>query len=184
MSKLPAEIVASTLAVTTIFIAMAFHLPPWAIFITWAGTFAAGGPSASVLKKFFPTMVVGGIFACAIVMCFKVASQYFTGTSYIIAECVILFTLNATMMSLGRFPALSFIPGMFFGFASFFATYFGKFGPVPGDPLFALAASVAMNALGPIYAWITANFSAHHHAAQDSHAPHESAQVRVQEAVS
>jgi hypothetical protein len=181
MNKLPAEIVASALAVTTIFIGMAFHLPPWAIFITWAGTFAAGGPSASVLKKFFPTMVVGGIFACAIVMCFKIASQYFTGTPYILAECVILFTLNATMMSLGRFfPALSFIPGMFFGFASFFATYFGKFGPVPGDPLFALAASVSMNAVGPIYAWITANFGAHHH-----HAPQESAQqVRVQEAVS
>jgi hypothetical protein len=83
------------------------------------------------------------------------------------------------MMSLARFvPGLSFIPGMFFGFASFFATYFGKFGPVPGDPLFALAASVSMNALGPIYAWITATFGAHHHA------PHENAQVRVKEAVS
>lgn len=180
MNKLPAEIVASLLAVTTIFIAMtSFHFPPWAIFITWAGTFAAGGPTPAVLKKFWPTMAIGGIFACAIVMCFKIASQYFTGTSYIIAECVILFTLNATMMSLGRLPMLAFIPGMFFGFASFFATYFGKFGPVPGDPLYALFASVAMNALGPIYAWITANFSAHHHA---SHA--EEAPIRTKQAVS
>jgi hypothetical protein len=30
--------------VTTIFISMPpFNLPPWAIFIGWAGTFAAGG---------------------------------------------------------------------------------------------------------------------------------------------
>lgn len=180
MNKLPAEIVASALAVTTIFIAMtSFHLPPWAIFITWAGTFAAGGPTPAVLKKIWPAMIVGGIFACAIVMCFKVASQYFTGTPYIVAECVILFTLNATMMSLARFvPGLSFIPGMFFGFASFFATYFGKFGAVPGDPLYALLASVSMNMLGPVYAWITATFGAHHHASD-----HQERSVRVKEAV-
>jgi hypothetical protein len=180
MNKLPAEIVASALAVTTIFISMtSLHLPPWAIFITWAGTFAAGGPTPAVLKKIWPTMIVGGIFACAIVVCFKLASQYFTGTPYLIAECVILFTLNGTMMSLARFvPGLSFIPGMFFGFASFFATCFGGFGPVPGDPFYALLASVAMNLLGPVYAWITATFGAHHHVAH-----HEETPVRMKEAM-
>jgi hypothetical protein len=181
MNKLPAEIVASLLAVTTIFISMtAFHFPPWAIFITWAATFAAGGPTSAVMKKFYPTMAIGGFFACAIVVCFKIASQYFTGNAYLVAECVILFTLNATMMSLGRISTFSFIPGMFFGFASFFATYFGKFGPIPGDPYAALFASLAMNALGPIYAWITATFGAHHHAPH----PQESASTHVKEAVS
>src|SRR3569833_3454712 len=102
MNKLPAEIVASLHAVTTIFITItAFHFPPRAIFITWAATFAAGGPTSAVMKKFYPTMAIGGFFACAIVVCFKIASQYFTGTAYLIAECVIQFTLNATMMLLG-----------------------------------------------------------------------------------
>jgi uncharacterized protein DUF1097 len=163
MTKLPAEVVASALAVTTIFISMtAFHFPPWAIFITWAGTFAAGGPTPSLLKKFWPTMTIGGVFACIIVLCFQLSGQYFSGTAQIVAECVILFSLNASMMLLGRLPAFSFIPGMFFGFASFFATFFGGFGPAPGNLLAALAASLLMNALGPVYAWITVNFAAHH----------------------
>jgi len=42
MKKLPVEIVASLLAATTVFTPS--HLPPWAIFVSWAGTFAAGGP--------------------------------------------------------------------------------------------------------------------------------------------
>lgn len=68
------------------------------------------------------------------------------------------------MMSVARFiPALSFIPGMFFGFASYFATVFGGFGPIPHDPFAAFIAVVIMNALGPVYAWITANFSNHKH---------------------
>ena len=57
MRKLPAEIVASTLAVTTLFIPA--HLPPWAIFITWAGTFAVGGPKPEVLRKIWPTAALG-----------------------------------------------------------------------------------------------------------------------------
>src|SRR3569833_1128111 len=150
MQKLPAEIVASLLAVTTIFISMtAFHFPPWAIFITWAATFAAGGPTPAVMKKFYPTMAIGGFFACAIVVCFKIASQYFTGNAYIAAECVILFTLNATMKSLGRISKFSYIPGMFFGFSSFFATYFGRVGPGGGGPGAARGAGGAGGARGP-----------------------------------
>ena len=174
MRKLPAEIVASALAVTTIFIVLLpYHLPPWAIFITWAGTFAAGGPTPAVLRKIWPTMFVGNIFAFVIVLCFNLAATQLAGPALIAAECVILFTLNATMMSLGRLPLLSFIPGMFFGFASYFATYFGGFGPVPKDPVAALGAVMLMNALGPAYAWLTARYSAHHHHEEhaDAHAP-------------
>ncbi len=185
MTKLPAEVVASALAVTTIFISMtAFHFPPWAIFITWAGTFAAGGPSASLLKKFWPTMAVGGIFACLIVLCFKLSAQYLSGSAQIAAECVILFTLNGSMMLLGRLPALSFVPGMFFGFASYFATLFGGFGPAPGDPFAALAASLLMNALGPIYAWITATYGAHHGHQAEAQIRLGSASHSAEEAVS
>ncbi len=172
MKKLPAEIVASALAVTTIFVTLLpYHLPPWAIFITWAGTFAAGGPTPGVLRKIWPAMFVGNFFAFVIVLCFRFAAQHLTGNGLIAAECVILFTLNATMMSLGRLSVLSFIPGMFFGFASYFATYFGGFGPVPHDPVFALGAVMLMNALGPLYAWLTARFGEHHHARGSDQTP-------------
>ena len=170
MKKLPAEIVASLLAATTIFTPS--HLPPWAIFVSWAGTFAAGGPKPEVLKKIWVTMPIGAIFACLIVLGFNLAAQHLSGNAFVAAQCIILFTLNATMMSLGRIPALGFVPGMFFGFASYFATLFGNFGPVPGDPLVALAATILMNALGPIYAWLTARFGAHHHHAEQAPMTH------------
>lgn len=162
MRKLPAEVVASALAATTIFTPS--HLPPWAIFIAWAGTFAAGGPKPDVLKKIWVTMPIGTVFAFLIVMGFKFAGQHLQGAVLIAAQCAILFTLNGTMMLLGRLPLFSFVPGMFFGFASYFGTLFGNFGPMPGDPLIALAATMLMNALGPIFAWLTAHFGAHHHA--------------------
>jgi hypothetical protein len=162
MKKLPPEIAASLLAVTTVLIALPpYHRPPWAIFITWAATFAMGGPTPRNLRRIWPTLPVGSLFAFLIVLGFRQASGHFTGTSFIVAQMVILFCLNASMMALARFiPMLSFIPGMFFGFASYFATLFGGFGPVPHDPLVALGAVVAMNALGPAYAWLKERFSA------------------------
>ncbi|QUN29170.1 DUF1097 domain-containing protein [Cupriavidus sp. KK10] len=165
MRKLPAEVVASLLAITTVPIAAhASHLPPWAIFISWAATFAMGGPTPENLKKIWPTLPVGSLFAFVIVLCFRQAAEQFSGPALIVAEMVILFTLNASMMYLARvFVTLRFIPGMFFGFASYFATLFGGFGPVPGDPVAALGAVIAMNALGPAYAWIK-----HHYAAPES----------------
>jgi hypothetical protein len=162
MKKLPVEIVSSTLAVTTLF--YPWHLPVWAIFVGWAGTFAAGGPKPEVLRKIWPCMALGNVTACLIVLLFNLASQHLAGASFTMAQVVILFCLNGGMMALGRFEPLSFIPGMFFGFASYFATYFGGFGPAPKDPLIALVSVMAMNALGPVYAILTARFGEHRHA--------------------
>ena len=166
MRKPPSEVVASLLAVTTLF--TPHHLPPWAIFIAWAGTFAAGGPKPQILRKIWTVMPIGAIAAYLIVLGFGVASQLFTGTPLLVAQCLILFSLNGSMMLLGRLPAFSFIPGMFFGFASYFATFFGGFGPVPGDSFYALVSVLLMNAIGPLYAWLTATLGAHRHAADDA----------------
>jgi hypothetical protein len=163
MRKPPGEIVASLLAGTTVLISLPpYHFPPWAIFIGWAGTFAMGGPTKENLKRIWLVMPIGSIAAFLIVLGFILASKHFSGTSFIIAQIVILFCLNAGMMLLARLPGLGFIPGMFFGFASYFATMFGGFGPVPHNPLAALVAVVPMNALGPFYAWLNARFAAAH----------------------
>jgi hypothetical protein len=163
MRKLPTEIVASLLAATTVLISLPpYYLPPWAIFISWAGTFAMGGPAKENLKRIWIVMPIGSIAAYLIVLGFSRASHYFSGASFILAQMVILFCLNGSMMLLARLPRLSFIPGMFFGFASYFATMFGGFGPIPHNPLAALIAVVPMNALGPLYAWLNARFAAPH----------------------
>ena len=45
LHKIPNEVIASILAATTAFIGnIVWGLPPWAIFIGWAGTYLAGGP--------------------------------------------------------------------------------------------------------------------------------------------
>src|SRR5579883_1400263 len=113
----PAEIVASVLAATTVLIALPpLNLPTWAIFISWAGTFAAGGPNLTVMRRIWPVMPVGSFFAMLIALAFTQASHYYSGTTLIIAQMTILFFLNTCLMALARLPIFAFIPGMFFGF--------------------------------------------------------------------
>jgi len=155
--NLPREFAASVLAITTVPMGLPpVHLPPWAVFISWAGTFAAGGPRPDVLRKIAPAQPVGSLVAMVIVLCFGAAADALPGGApTVIAEMGILFVLNSAMIFLARVvPALSFVPGMFFGFASYFATYFGGFGLEPGNEFHALWAAMSMNALGLIYAWL------------------------------
>jgi hypothetical protein len=81
------------------------------------------------------------------------------GAPMVFAEMGILFVLNSAMIFLARVvPALSFVPGMFFGFASYFATYFGGFGLEEGNAFHALWAAIVMNAIGLLYAWLNVKF--------------------------
>jgi len=159
----PAEIVASALAATTVIISLPpLNLPPWAIFISWAGTFAAGGPNATVMRRIWPAMPVGSTFAMLIALAFEQASHHYKDTALVVAQMTILFVLNTCLLCIARIPVFSFIPGMFFGFASYFATLFGGFGPAPNNPYIAWLAVVPMNALGPIYAWLNHRLSRPH----------------------
>jgi Protein of unknown function (DUF1097) len=104
-------------------------------------------------------MPVGSTFAMLIALAFEQASRHYMGAALVIAQMSILFVLNTCLMCVARLPIFSFIPGMFFGFASYFATLFGGFGPVPHNPFMAWLAVVPMNALGPLYACLTQKLS-------------------------
>lgn len=155
--SLPREISASLLAITTVPLSLPpTHLPPWAVFIGWAGTFAAGGPKPETLRKLSFAMPVGSFFAMLIVLMFSAASEIVpAGAPYVVTEMVILFVMNSALLFVARVvPALSFIPGMFFGFASYFATYFGGWGLTEQNAFHALWAAVLMNQIGLLYAWL------------------------------
>src|SRR5215813_10279385 len=108
-SRLPPEMVASALAATTVVIALPpLNLPPWAIFISWAGTFAAGGPNATVMRRIWPVMPVGSTFAMLIALGFAQASRHYSGTALIVAQMTILFLLNTCLMTLARLPVFAF----------------------------------------------------------------------------
>jgi hypothetical protein len=163
MKRLPVEVAAPSLAVSTMFVP--FNLPVWAAFVTWAGTFAAGGPKPETFRKLVPTMFVGAITGWLIVTIWGMGSHVLSGTGFFIFQCAVLFCLNAGQISLARIPrlGLTFVPGMFFGFASFFGVFFGGFGVVPHQAEAALVSTMLMNGLGVVYAWLT-NLLAHPHA--------------------
>ncbi len=157
LSKLPKEVIASILAATTAYIgSTALHLPPWAIFIGWAGTYLAGGPKLPVMKKLWAAMPAGSTFALIIIVVMQHAGGLlgdgFWGSSTV--QAVVILVVNTALMYSSRIPALSLTPGMFFGFASMFATFYGGFGWDSSNPLVAWIAVIAMNALGPVYAWL------------------------------
>ncbi len=155
--SLPREVSASLLAILTVPMSLPpTRLPPWAVFVSWAGTFAAGGPKPETLRKLAPVQPLGSVTAFITVLLFGVAGDYFSpGAPMVIAEIVIIFVMNGAMIFTARvIPLFSFIPGMFFGFASYFATYFGGWGLVKGDPFHALWAVILMNAIGLMFAYV------------------------------
>lgn len=160
--NLPSEVAASLLAITTVPISLPpTHFPPWAVFISWAGTFAAGGPKPDVIRKILPVQILGSFTAFLIVLSFNAAGDMgFSATGFVIAQMVILFVLNGAMIFVGRVvPALSFVPGMFFGFATYFATNFGGFGYIAHDAVSSLWAAILMNMVGVLYAYLNVKFT-------------------------
>ncbi|MGF7236466.1 MAG: DUF1097 family protein [Frankia sp.] len=67
---------------------------------------------------------------------------------------LVIFVVNGTLLATGRIPVLSLIPGMFFGFASLFATYFGGSGFDSGNLGAAFVSAAGMTALGPLCAFL------------------------------
>jgi hypothetical protein len=155
--RIPHEVAASILAASTAFIGgTALNLPPWAIFISWAGTHLAGGPSLAVAKRLWAAMPAGSFFAMVIVLIMQHIGDSL-GSGRLAQDTVLagaIFVVNSALMYSGRLKALSLIPAMFFGFASYFATFFGGFGFQAGDPWAAWVSVVAMNALGPVFAYL------------------------------
>jgi hypothetical protein len=153
--RIPNEIVSSVLAATTAFIGgNALNLPVWAIFIGWAATYLAGGPSRATFVRLYPAMAAGSTFALVIVL---IDGRFGTalGTGTLAGDAVLalaILVVNTALMYSGRTRLLALVPAMFLGFASYFATMFGGFGFAPHNPFAAWVSVLAMNALGPVFA--------------------------------
>ena len=68
---------------------------------------------------------------------------------------LLILVVNCALMYTGRTKLFGLVPGMFLGFASFFATCFGGFGFDPGNAWAAWVSVVLMNALGPVFAYLS-----------------------------
>jgi hypothetical protein len=101
-------------------------------------------------------MPVGATYALIIVL---IDERYgdFLGTSTLArntALALVILVVNTALMFTGRIKTFAMIPGMFFGFAAFFATYYGGFGWDTSNPWVAWVCVISMTALGPVYAWL------------------------------
>jgi hypothetical protein len=155
--RLPHEVSASIVAFATVFLAMSpLNLPSWAIFITWAGTFLLGGPTKANAVKMITATTAGAGFGVTAVLLNRATGDMFGSTTLgrTLALGLVIFVVNGTLLAAGRLQALSLIPGMFFGFASLFATYFGGFGFAADNLAAAFVSSAAMSALGPLCAFL------------------------------
>ncbi|WP_235035823.1 MULTISPECIES: DUF1097 domain-containing protein [unclassified Curtobacterium] len=157
--RIPHEIVASVLAGTTAFIGgNALHLPTWAIFISWAGMFLLGAkPTLRNATRLWAAMPIGSAFGLVIVLLDQrfgtVLGEGQAAQNTVLA--LLILVVNCALMYTGRTRLFGLVPGMFLGFASFFATCFGGFGFDPGNAWAAWASVVVMNALGPVFAYLS-----------------------------
>ncbi|ROP66725.1 DUF1097 domain-containing protein [Curtobacterium sp. PhB115] len=157
--RIPHEVVASVLAGATAFIGgNALHLPTWAIFISWAGMFLLGAkPTLRNATRLWAAMPIGSAFGLVIVLLDQrfgtVLGAGQAAQNTVLA--VLILVVNCALMYTGRTKLFGLVPGMFLGFASFFATCFGGFGFDPGNAWAAWLSVVAMNALGPVFAYLS-----------------------------
>lgn len=153
--RVPNEIFSSVLAATTAFIGgNALNLPVWAIFIGWAATYLAGGPHRDTFRRLYPTMAAGATFALVIVLLDTALAPEPGRLAQDAVLAVIILVVNTALMYAGRTRVLALIPGMFLGFASYFATMFGGFGVAPENPFGAWVSVLVMLALGPLFALV------------------------------
>lgn len=153
--RIPNEIVSSVLAATTAFIGgNALNLPVWGIFIGWAATYLVGGPTRATFVRLYPAMAAGSTFALLIVL----LDGWFgsaLGAGRVAEDAVLalaILVVNTALMYSGRARVLALVPGMFLGFASYFATVFGGFGFAAHNPFAGWLSVLVMNALGPLFA--------------------------------
>ncbi len=153
--RIPNEIFSSVLAAATAFIGgNALNLPVWGIFIGWAATYLVGGPTRATFAALYPAMAAGSTFALVIMLADSWLGTVL-GEGRLVQDTVLalaILVVNTALMYSGRTRALALVPGMFLGFASYFATMFGGFGFAPHNPFAAWVSVLAMIALGPLFA--------------------------------
>ncbi|MEN0135030.1 MAG: DUF1097 domain-containing protein [Rhodococcus sp. (in: high G+C Gram-positive bacteria)] len=163
--RVPQELTIALLAaLTALFTLAPLNFGPWAIFLSWAPIYLIGGPTRENITSFWRTLPVGAACGLAVLVLFQhygtvLGSSTAAGAAMLVVIC---FVMTTVMMYLGRIPALTLLPGMFIGFASYLATALGGFGFDPGNPYAAFVSVVVMSLLGPALAWLAGYLTTPH----------------------
>ena len=150
----------------------AILFPPWAVFITWAGYFAAGGggkgQALPTFKKMYIAILWGDIWGLAggLGLVFVVGKMGLSLPLSLLLDGIVIFLVNQPILWGTRWwGPIKYTPAIFYGFATFFSTYFSGFGFYPGPldqytTIFsAFITAYIANALGPIAGYLQVRFA-------------------------
>lgn len=176
--RIPTAITGGILAAFTVFMSISGVLPApyalnfgaWGIFITWAGYFAAGGggpgKTRETVKKIYPCIIWGSFwgFVAGVLFTYINPSLADNLAGLLAFDFVVIFLVNQPILWGSKYiKLLAYTPAHFYGFATFFATYFGLFGLMPGfggaEVVVAWLSGLLMNLLGPIWGYLQVYFS-------------------------
>ncbi|MHB8172222.1 MAG: DUF1097 domain-containing protein [Thermincolia bacterium] len=120
-------VAAGVLAVPWVYLfVMVFSLPVWVSFIASGSYFAAGG-QVEGLKKAGATVILGviyGAITAAIWLSIGGPNAATPAMIWLLSAVVGVVVFIAVVES--KIDALSFVPGIFFGFGSYFGVFLGK----------------------------------------------------------
>jgi Protein of unknown function (DUF1097) len=167
-ARIPTEYTGAFLAALTVLMAIPnvvkmpyeINFPAWAVFITWAGYFALGGggpgKSLDVYKKMYPCILWGAFWGMVAGLGFLYLNPMVNGLgTTLLLDGIIIFLVNQPILWGGSMTRIfSTTPASFFGFATFFATYFGGFGFEANFIYAAFLSGVICNFLGPIWGYL------------------------------
>lgn len=138
----------------------AIMFPPWAVFITWAGYFAAGGGGKGqgmpVFKKMYWAILWGTIWGFAGAFAMNYVNPLANSLPMMLFyDGIIIFLVNQPILWGTKYIGpIKYTPAIFYGFATFFSTYFGGFGFIPGNIYAAAITSFLANCLGPVFGYL------------------------------
>ena len=149
---IPLEWVCAFLAALTIPLFVYAKIPVWATYVTWGGAFLVA-PNMEGIRKMFPTLIVGTISG-VIFLALTFTLDPIVGAP-VLANSIIVFVMALALLYLARIPALTLVPGVFFGFACYVGVALAaQANSIPG--LFApWIYSTAALLLGPVLAWLS-----------------------------
>jgi hypothetical protein len=143
----------------------ALNMPPWAVFITWAGYFAAGGggkgQALGTAKKMYFAIPFGAFWGLVAGLGFMYINPLLPNIGTILlVDGIIIFLVNQPILwGTKYFGPLKHTPAMFYGFATFFGTFFGGFGFLPGNIFAAFISGVIANWMGPLWGTLQVRFA-------------------------
>ncbi|MEM0130096.1 MAG: DUF1097 family protein [Thermoplasmatales archaeon] len=144
----------------------AIMFPPWAVFITWAGYFAAGGggkgQAMPTFKKMYVAILWGDIwgFAGGYGIAKIIGPANLSLPLTLLLDGIVIFLVNQPILWGTRYwGPIKYTPAIFYGFAIFFSTYFGGFGFIPGNIYAAFITAYLASCLGPIFGYLQVRFA-------------------------